>query len=529
MAKTHGVPKRTLKSKPSRPTPTPAVAAPEPTVSRERFVGTRKMDADAADQSHRMSAGEFGNLQRSAGNKAARLLVQRHRLDPGRQGTGSDDDVIEESDVQRSVATSPAWGRSAADVVQRKGPDPKVAQKAFDKFVAGGPYKINNFVPDFTENFGKFDVAYHPAAKRLDIDMRVKFTFPDLPAPKKGDPLEAAFTAMNDAIKTLYAANFIGQVTKGWSGKFDFRNAREPQAVWGNLNPISVKLNVTKDDANPHYVMKAHLLKTATANVTPNPADNVTPGTISLFKGDLDPSTQPFTGSKNTATDEVTRLQRNLPKIHFGNGSSKIDAKYLGDLHYVADYLARMSRPKFDIVVVGRANKSGPEPDNLKISSVRATNTMDKLKALGVTNHGLKARGDGSAGATADGSWRKVDFEISTDPAFSNVQDTTLHEFGHMIGLDDEYQAGRAIQLKHQRQFMRKMLGNEAYGKKQKDKYADEITTVDALQSASVMYSGDEVRAGHYVTMWQSLYNAAQKAPDQPSPKFSFKDWKVIG
>ena len=290
-----------------------------------------------------------------------------------------------------------------------------------------------------------------------------------------------------------------------------------------------MKLNVTKDDANPHYIMKANLNKTGTANVSPNPADNVTPGSVTFFKGDLDSKTQPFTGSAQTATDEVTRLQRNLPKIRFAPNAAHIEGKYIPDLHYVADYLSRMNRPKFGIVVVGRANKSGPEPLNQKVSNDRAANVLNKLKALGVTNHVLTARGDGSTGAAADGSWRKVDFEITTDKSFSNVQDTTLHEFGHMIGLDDEYQAGRAIQLQHQRKFMQKMLGNEAYGKKNKNKYADEITTVDPLQSASVMYSGDEVRAGHYVTMWQALYNAAEKAPNQPAPKFTFKDWKVIG
>ena len=153
----------------------------------------------------------------------------------------------------------------------------------------------------------------------------------------------------------------------------------------------------------------------------------------------------------------------------------------------------------------------------------------DKLKAFGVTNHKLSATGVGSTGATAAGSWRKVDFGIGVDKGFSNVQDTTLHEFGHMMGLDDEYVTGRAIQLKHQRKFVRKMLGDKAYGKGQENKYADEVTKVDPLSSASVMESGNEVRVAHYVTLWQALYDTAAKAPLQPVPPFTFKDWKVIG
>jgi hypothetical protein len=73
------------------------------------------------------------------------------------------------------------------------------------------------------------------------------------------------------------------------------------------------------------------------------------------------------------------------------------------------------------------------------------------------------------------------------------------------------------------------MLGDEAYGKGQKNKYADEVTKVDPLSSASVMESGNEIRVYHYVTMWQALYDTAAKAPKQPAPPFTWKDWKVIG
>jgi outer membrane protein OmpA-like peptidoglycan-associated protein len=169
---------------------------------------------------------------------------------------------------------------------------------------------------------------------------------------------------------------------------------------------------------------------------------------------------------KAIGTDELARLQRNLPKIHFAPGSSKVESKYVPDLQYIGDYLRRMNMPKFDIAIAGHANKTGKEPANVTISQARADAVAAKLKEFGVTNHNLTATGVGSAGATADGQWRKVDFAPSLVKGFNNVQDTALHEFGHMLGLDDEYvRKGDTRKNTTQLAWMRKMLGEPAYGK----------------------------------------------------------------
>lgn len=492
--------------------------------------------------------------------------VQRHSIPEGRRGFGQEEDVIQakrerprQSAFGRIANTTPArqlWGNNQTTHIQRKngkdkgkaapkGADPKAAGKVAGKavkedpaqvkqakqehaaFVGGGPYRFNDYVPDFTENFGKFDAIYNPSGKQFTAKMRVKFTFPDLPVPKGKTIFDQINATVVRAIHSAYAASFIGQVHKGWSGKYAFRNIRQPQSVWGTLNPINAKINVTSVKANQHYTMKAYLKKAGTANVSPNPKKGA--GTVTLFKGDLDPSTQSFTGSKQTAPDEVARLRRNLPKIRFANNATAIDAKYIPDLRYVADYLKRMNRPKFNINVTGHASKTGNEPQNVTLSQGRAKAVHDKLQTFGVTNHKLSMTGVGSMGATAHGSWRKVDFGVTVDKGFSNIQDTTLHEFGHMMGLDDEYVTGRPQQLKHQRKFVRKMLGDKAYGKGQENKYADEVTKVDPLSSASVMESGNEIRVYHYVTMWQALYDTAAKASKQPATPFTWKDWKVIG
>lgn len=501
--------------------------------------------------------------------------VQRHSLPSNREGVGEEDDEIQFMPVQRALAfgrqqtSRPQrphlWGDRNRPVVQLKNgkspaapkdeikvdpktaPEPKKmdaktaeeeaakkqAETEYKKFTAGGPYKINPYVPDQVDNFGKFDSIYDPANRTLTADMRVKFDFPDLPLPKGDSLLNLIQAPIIETVHDTYAQNFIAQVHKGWSGRFTFRNIREPQSVWGKLNPIAVKVNVQPVKSNQHYLVKGYFKKTGTANVTSNtPAkNNPSPATLTLFKGDLDAMTQGFTGYKQTGADEVKRLQRNLPKIHFANESMTIEDKYIPDLQYVADYLKMMNRPKFIINVVGHANKTGNEKNNIKYSAQRAQVVANRLKAFGVTNHTVSASGIGSKGATASGAWRKVDFNIGVDKSFSNVQDVTVHEFGHMLGLDDEYVRGAKDKRTHttQKAFMAKMLGEETYGKGSEGKLGEEVTSVLPMASASVMESGNEVRPYHYVTLWQALYDTAANAASQPVPPFTWKDWKVSG
>lgn len=528
--------------------------------------------------------GDMLALQRSLGNKAIRgvlsrywspapraagviqaqrdtALLQRHQIPDDRRAVGEEDDEI---GVQRLVDRQAAfgrmgprpepvkpWARGAPNAVQRnkwksatptKAAPPakgwksasageeakKTGEREYWEFVKGGPYAIKDYVPDTVEDFGKFDASYDPAKKLLTADMRVKFVFPDIVEPK-GDTLQDKLDrAKIFAIKQLYIGSFINQVHKGWSGKFSFRNVREPQSVWGRLNPIRVKVNVTPVTTNQHYTLEGWLKKVDVANVAPNQGPNA--NRVQLFKGDLDPTKSDFTNDPNVGKGELARLQRNLPKIRFGPSSTAIDAKYIPDLKFIADYLRRMNVPKFKLNVIGHASRTGKEPVNLKFSQARAQAVADQLTAFGVTNHTMTVKGLGSAGATPHGSWRKVDIVPTLEPGFKNVQDITLHEFGHMLGLDDEYVRGKSDKRSHttQQKWMQKMLGDPSYGKGKASKYADEVTKVDPKFSASVMERGSEIRAYHYVTLWQALYDTAAKAPKQPAAPLTWKDWKVV-
>lgn len=118
---------------------------------------------------------------------------------------------------------------------------------------------------------------------------------------------------------------------------------------------------------------------------------------------------------------------------------------YLGDAaakipQFLGTYLSRIHNPKFEITIVGAyASATGQKTHNDKLSEQRAQNVSAILTGDKGLHHKIQPSGVGQAGADATEQWRKVEIASATPPGWQNMQDTTAHEFGHMIGLGDEY------------------------------------------------------------------------------------------
>ncbi len=535
----------------------------------------RSLMNDYVVQRHSIDEGRQGVGEEEDEIQAKREdgVVQRHTIDEGRQGVGEEDDEIqakrEDGAVQRVAGfgrsrhkpTTQIWGNPQRNTIQRfkgkgvasksavgavkgavktpkldaKGKlDPAIvkAEKEFKAFL-GSSYSKKDYVPDTADNFGKFDVTYNPKKRAMQLNMRIKFEFPEdkNKARSMGNlwGLTDSAERMQRKLRQIrYISSFIGQVQSGWSNKFKFQNVRQPQAVWGKLNPVRVNVNVTSVQAKQHYTLRAHTKTVDTAEVQSN-ATSI----VNFYKGDLKAKAA---FNPDVAKSEKARLVRNLPKIRFANGSAKVDSKYMKDLQFVGTYLKRMNNPKFKLSIIGRANATGDPKQNMLVSIARAKAVEDKLKSFGASNHTIVATGAGSAGAGRAGSWRKADIIPEVPKGYQNMQDVTLHEFGHMIGLDDEYK--RPTEKKKdpvtgkmkttfvdKRKFttdyplVKKMLG---------DKYAKQNIGIGDGDRASVMDGGSEVRVYHYSTMWKALYETAGQA-SAPTPKMTWKDWKVIG
>lgn len=381
------------------------------------------------------------------------------------------------------------------------------AKKDYKNFVASGPYTLSNFRP---YSFGKFDVKYSPAGKQLLIDMKMKFTFPNN-APKKGETAKQKKARKQKEID--YGNYFIKRIHAGWSGKFSFKNIREPQSVWGKLNPIGVKVNLTQVKAGQHWEIKKYWNMKASTSF----ADSS--GFAKMFE-DKAPA---FV--KGARAGELNRLKRVIPRlIAFRNRQFKVRNRYKGNLVFLADYLKQINQPKFKLTIQGHASRRERKKD-ATLPMQRATAVKEVLTGAGLANHVLLAQAGGK-------NRQRVTIKHAlNDPGYINIQDTTLHEFGHMLGLDDEYDARsddrtrqKGWRVEHY-DLVYAALGRR-YGREVSKVFRGGTFRGGAMDSASVMEGGSDVRIQHYVTLWDALVQAVAKKAPVPKAKFGAADFK---
>lgn len=398
-----------------------------------------------------------------------------------------------------SPAAAKAGPAPKAAPVSKLTEEEKRAQKQLDKF-QGQTYSWPNFKTNNAWSVGKFDFKYDPSGNQASVDMKVKFTFPDI----KGSALLQAIQ------KFVYQANFVSQVQNAWSGQYQFKNVREPQSVWGKLSPVNVKVNVIPVSSNQHFLLKLYLHTDGTANVAPG---HVT----ELFKTDHTPTAQFNPG---TTTGEEQRAKEALRRpIYFSSNSSTLRDRDKRRLDFYAAYMKRINTPTFNVNLKGHSNKTGDSADNQKLSEERVKNVQNHLKSAGLTNHNYVTTAVGDTGASRSWRWRKVSVEAKVPPGFTNMQDVTPHEFGHMLGLDDEYVYSRAGRRIDHYGLVRKAFGR---------KFAELVGRQDDTDSASIMQGGNEVRIHHYVTIWDALVQTTRRKANMVRPRFGYGDWKFI-
>jgi outer membrane protein OmpA-like peptidoglycan-associated protein len=420
--------------------------------------------------------------------------------------------------VQRQVAPS-LWGRK---VVQRYAPggggdspaspagegapgDPacnEAEMKKVEAFKKAGPYRIKDHVP--STGAGAFDVAYHPMSDHVFYTVRISVSFVDYHGEKWGD----------DAEKNAWWDDYRRTVYARWDAKFNF-HVKKP--CWDALRarPLTI---ITKDDADPHFKLEVKKMKADDWFIgSVNYPDKLqAPGKYGKFPGpqhaeigssDLTP--QPDWQTAEVAGTEPARMEKANPKtIKFAFNSDALPADAPAKLAEFGHILSMTHHPVLNIDLTGHASSEGDDAYNLDLSRRRAESVKKAIKADLKIVHNLNVVPKGEQGAKATADWRRVDITVPPiDAAWKNDYDRAGHEFGHMIGLDDEYPGANTP--RHYQ------LVEEAFGKKVAETYLKRES-----RSASLMSSGLDVRPYHYVTFWEALGRASE-------PTLTRTDWAI--
>ncbi|MBW4522664.1 MAG: OmpA family protein [Scytolyngbya sp. HA4215-MV1] len=260
----------------------------------------------------------------------------------------------------------------------------------------------------------------------------------------------------------------------------------------------------------------ARILKTKDSNtdvnaeVGPGSATDATDQTLTLGSG------QAITEEKKLSTS-----------IFFGSGSTRLNSDARDTLRrFIISFQAPAGGSGSNLTILGHANTRGGTPEqNQKISETRANVVADFLKTTQVEGKTLanaatrmtSVTGGGTTGADEGDEWRRVDITV----AGGQGQNVAAHEFGHMIGLDDEYastpkrnKAGKIVKDKDGSPVSRGLIsgtGGEVGDPTATNPLAKDVGLGGSVyeNNDNVMSLGNTVRPQHYATFMQALHEVS--------------------
>ena len=316
-------------------------------------------------------------------------------------------------------------------------------------------FHLSRYIPSTT--FGMFDADYYPLAGLMLATVKIHFNFVSADnTPSAGALLGLLLSGQDigrffwsDSEKDAFKSDYISRVAARWSAQHSMVSTKP---CWRFRALPFVTPTEVDTDAAAHYVATVH--KSAGPGIDyksgtndPNVARPDLPATADLYQSDV--REEPNFNSRSVATSERQRIEAALTAsgaspVLFDKNSDVIRPGARTALTAFATSLKQKnpSDPLIPLTLDAFASGEGDPTRNLELSDRRAVAVRGLLAGLGVPQP-MGVLGHGPVGAPDDASNRKVD--IAVDHAFettyaANRYSVGEHEFGHMLGLPDEYQ-----------------------------------------------------------------------------------------
>jgi outer membrane protein OmpA-like peptidoglycan-associated protein len=361
---------------------------------------------------------------------------------------------------------------------------------------------------------GLFDAAYEPATGQMTVTVRVAFNFrtgnildPTWLAAVGGFPglLSSGFTASDfiwtDDEKKAWAENAIREVQDLWSEQYVFY-CKTPG--WESLPAVHVNVHIEQGppDAS-QWVIDVNKWPT---DAGIEESMDVPAAGATQSHGRLQESTRDAGGITDPDKEERVRDTRTRQRygqvdtdnpgiVFFAQGSSTVSGPDVADLHKFGATLGAPDIPPFPVVLTAHASSEGEADRNMRLSEDRARNVANEIVQGGAKTQPTEIP-KGEEGATEDPTWRMVEIDVKD---FRAIQTTVMHEFGHILGLGDEYPTADATPPTS------RPVGTPVAHSALAQRLIPGQQPILARHDESIMSNGEQVRPYHYVTFLEAL------------------------
>lgn len=369
---------------------------------------------------------------------------------------------------------------------------------------------------------GLFDMSYEPTTGEMLVTVRIAFDF------RNGNLFDPTWLAAvgglmgfarrgwtydqfvwSDDEKEAWSANAIAEIQELWSERYVFFSQKPG---WESLPPVNARVVVAP--APTTGIGKAQWLVAVTkwpddAGMTesmtwPAVRGDQNKGKLHESSADAGGAGEPDRTHRTRTTASRQRYRQvdtdNPGTISFGKGGAAVTA---GDAKRLQDFgttLGAADIPPFPVTVTGHASAEGEEKDNMTLSERRAHAVAEEIRK-GAPHKDPAEKADGEKGAAPDDpAWRVARITVG---AFEAERSTVVHEFGHMLGLDDEYPT--ADPANPGDPATERPVGAAPTHSALAERLIPGQKPILAHHDESIMSNGDEVRPAHYVTFLEAL------------------------